>query len=365
MKKVCLVFFVLLSIGARVAAAGSTPLHDAAHELNVAKCQQLIKAGADVNAQDANGNTPLHILLAQLKPLKNNALDALASKTGQETLTKIDAIQTILESVPAGKAENKINNAGMSVQQVLDDALADKIAKGWAVAHNTLPGILATALGLPMPKSVGGVSDTGPGGSATGTGGGTSGATAPDPAEVVKAIAKVIYAGGALTTTLAHFSYEFDGTEPFTALGKMGRRGRAEPTKSQKDFNAMFNANNPNLLHYVAYASPEKLFTEVFNNLKSDAALDAVDSAGNSILFYINKEWSTDKAEKLAFLATKFPVHKYPEPVPAPPSGGAGTGSGVGKPKSGTKTPLKQLKKSLKALKAKLATLADELAKVK
>ena len=42
-------------------ALGDTPLHEAAQSGNAAKCEQLIKAGADVNAMDPDyGLTPLH-----------------------------------------------------------------------------------------------------------------------------------------------------------------------------------------------------------------------------------------------------------------------------------------------------------------
>ncbi|MBY0352958.1 ankyrin repeat domain-containing protein [Candidatus Babeliales bacterium] len=367
MNNACVVFLFLLNMllvrSTHAAASSTTPLHDAAQALYVDLCKQLINSGVDVNAQDANGNTPLHLLLAQLKPLKNNALDALVSKIGQETLTKIDAIQSILEIWP--HAQNKTNKVGMSVQQTLTDALLDKTAKGWAVA-DPLPGVLAKVLRLPVPKSPA----TGPATPPSTGGGVVGGAT---EAERMENIANIIYQGASFESYLSGVGHVykfdgFDGTELFSPLGKMGRRGRAEPTQGQKDFNKKFGGNNPKLLHYVAFMSKEepfkKHFTEIFNHLKNNDALNAVDSAGNSVWFYVNESEAKDKAAKLAFLATKFPGHVYPESKKVglvPPSGGTGSG-GTGKPKSGTKAPLKQLKKSLKALKAKLATLAGELA---
>ncbi len=39
---------------------GTTPLHAAAHANQAVIAQLLIDAGADVNAKDMNGKTPLH-----------------------------------------------------------------------------------------------------------------------------------------------------------------------------------------------------------------------------------------------------------------------------------------------------------------
>jgi ankyrin repeat protein len=57
---------ILLKAGADVNAQnsnehwGTTPLHAAAHANQAAIAQLLIENGADVNAQDSNGKTPMH-----------------------------------------------------------------------------------------------------------------------------------------------------------------------------------------------------------------------------------------------------------------------------------------------------------------
>lgn len=58
-------------------ALGTTPLHAAAHANQAAIAQMLIENGADVNAQDKDGKTPLHHTTfhkakAAAKVLQNN-----------------------------------------------------------------------------------------------------------------------------------------------------------------------------------------------------------------------------------------------------------------------------------------------------
>lgn len=51
---------------------GRTPLHAAAHSLNIDICKELLKAKADINAQDYQGRTPLLWCLSQSKQTTQN-----------------------------------------------------------------------------------------------------------------------------------------------------------------------------------------------------------------------------------------------------------------------------------------------------
>jgi ankyrin repeat protein len=46
--------------------SGATPLHFASISLLIKNVQALIKLGADVDAQDSEGNTPMHLCLESL-----------------------------------------------------------------------------------------------------------------------------------------------------------------------------------------------------------------------------------------------------------------------------------------------------------
>jgi ankyrin repeat protein len=50
---------------------GRTPLHLAIIDGNIEECKRLLQEGADVNAQDNDGNTPLILLMKQRRGMLN------------------------------------------------------------------------------------------------------------------------------------------------------------------------------------------------------------------------------------------------------------------------------------------------------
>lgn len=73
--------------------SGVTPLHYAAVSSNASMIIQLILDGADVNAQDSNGQTPLHYAA------KANNLDAIRVFTGDKEFVQ----QYIVENICTDK----------------------------------------------------------------------------------------------------------------------------------------------------------------------------------------------------------------------------------------------------------------------
>ena len=70
MKKTLFIALALSAVISSHLFAQSTPLHEAAESGNVAELTRLIEAGADVNAQNKFGMTPLHAVIPF--PLNNS-----------------------------------------------------------------------------------------------------------------------------------------------------------------------------------------------------------------------------------------------------------------------------------------------------
>ena len=60
-RNLLLLIFAVMTFSPSVAAAATTPLHDASQSGKVAEVKRLLSAGADIKEKDNDGWTPLHM----------------------------------------------------------------------------------------------------------------------------------------------------------------------------------------------------------------------------------------------------------------------------------------------------------------
>jgi len=142
----------LLDAGADTTIAdflGQSPLHTAVRIGRPVLCATLIKAGAPVNARDRDKKTPLHWIVESMIRTKDSDSKELIERS-------IDCIKLLST---AGADLNALDNKGITPLRraeigAIPSCIQCLIGEGALVTSNTLPGMLVMNNAIPVLKSL-------------------------------------------------------------------------------------------------------------------------------------------------------------------------------------------------------------------
>ena len=198
----------LSTVESRPGLAGRTALHHAVQRGDAEAVEVLLAAGANANAVDARGNTPLHLLAQRDRRSADEAvvrgLVAAGADAGLRNARKRTALEELITH--EWQSIRPLRAAPQSLAGLLDEAEAVGPRKVVATAPVRVPSEPAAAeqAGQPAPEVV---TQSAPAGAAT-----AGDANAGDPASAVRATLEAwaaAWSAGDVPQYLGHYASDF------------------------------------------------------------------------------------------------------------------------------------------------------------